>query len=231
MKFNSSLNFKPAIFLIFIIIVSQRVVLNAQQSIGFGIHADPLAGWFSSNDSEVTGKEANAGFNFGLTFNKYFYENYAFSTGISLVTAGGSFSSSDTIMLELKKPTEVLPGSKLVYNIKYLTVPIGLKLISNQIGYISLFTDIGFNPMFVLGGNVAVPSQNIAKDNADNILNRFSMGYHVIGGIEYSLGGTTAIVIGINFNSNFTNILKEDDNQPSFKIMHKMLGLHLGLNF
>jgi len=231
MKFNSSLRLRPAIFVILLIIVLQRVTINAQQSIGFGIHADPLVGWFTSDNSNITGKGATTGFNFGLTFNKYFYENYAFSMGLSLITAGGSFSSSDTVMLKLKKPVEVLPGSKSLYKIKYLAIPVGLKLRTKQIGYISIFTDIGLDPKFILGGKVEIPSQNILKENADNMLSRLSMGYHIIGGIEYSLGGTTSLVLGLNFDSNFTNVIKIDNHQPAVKIVHKMLGLHLGLNF
>jgi len=223
MKFN----LRAVILVIFLIIISQRAVVNAQQLIGFKIHADPLVGWFSSDDSFITGKSAKAGFNFGVTFNKYFYENYAFSTGLSLITAGGSFSSSDTVTLKLKNPVEVLPGNRLVYNIRYLAVPVGLKLRSNQIGYVSIFTSIGFDPKFVIGGKVEIPSRNIVKENADNMLSRLSMGYHLIGGIEYSLGGTSSIVLGIRFDSNFTDVTKHSDA----KITHKMLGLHLGFNF
>ena len=213
----------------FLVIIPQRA--SSQQLIGFGVHVDPLVGWFTSDNSNITGKGATSGFNFGLTFNKYFYENYAFSMGLSLITAGGSFSCSDTAVLKLKKPIEVLPGGKSIYKIKYLAIPVGLKLRSNQIGYISIFTDIGLDPKFILGGKVEIPSQNIVKENADNMLNRLSMGYHIIGGIEYSLGGTTSLVLGLNFDSNFTNVIKNDNHQPSVKILHKMLGLHLGFNF
>jgi len=218
---------RTALFIIFLIIVSQETEINAQQSIGFKVHAEPLAGWFSSHDSDVAGRSAKAGFNFGVTFNKYFHGNYAFSTGLSLITAGGNISYSDTIMLKLKNPVEILPKNKLAYSIKYLSVPVGLKLKSNQIGYVSIFTNIGLDQKFILGGKIEVPSRNIAKENADNLLRRLSMGYHVIGGIEYSLGGSSAIVLGIRFDSNFTDIIK----QPDAKITHKMLGLHLGFNF
>ena len=223
MKFN----LRAVIFVIFLITISQRGVVNAQQSIGFKIHADPLAGWFSSHDSDVAAKSAKAGFNFGLTFNKYFHENYAFSTGLSLITAGGNISYNNAFTLELKDPAKINPESKLVYSIRYLAVPIGLKLRSNQIGYVSIFANVGLDPKFILGGKVEVPSLNIAKENADNMLSRLSMGYHVIGGVEYSLGGTSAIVLGIRFDSNFTDATKH----PDTKIMHKMLGLHLGFNF
>ena len=223
MKFN----LRVATFVMFLIIISQRGEINAQQSIGFKVHAEPLAGWFSSYDSDVARRSAKAGFNFGLTFNKYFHENYAFTMGLSLITAGGNVSYSDTVTLNFKKPVEVLPESKLVYSIRYLAVPAGLKLRSKQMGYVSVFTNVGLDPKFILGGKVEVPSQNIAKENADNMLNRLSMGYHIIGGIEYSLGGTSAIVIGIKFDSNFTDVT----NYPDAKITHKMLGLHLGFNF
>jgi len=231
MKYNSNLTFRSAIFVIVLISASQTATLNAQQSIGFGIHADPLVGWFSSDNNAIIGKGVGAGFNFGLEFNKYFHENYAFSTGVSLITAGGTLSSSSPITLDLKNPITISPGSKMVYKIQYLAIPIGLKLKSNQIGYISLFTNIGLDPKFVLGGNIEVPSQNIPKENANNELNRLSVGYHVVGGIEYSLGGTTSVVVGINFDSNFTNIIKKSANKPTAKILHKMLGLRLGLNF
>jgi len=218
---------RTALFVILSVIISQKTIINAQQSIGFKVYAESLVGWFSSDDSDVADKGAKAGFNFGLTFNKYFHENYAFSTGLSLITIGGCYSYKDAVRLELKNPVEILPGNRLVYSIRYLAIPVGLKLRTNQIGYVSIFTNIGLDPKFILGGKIEVPSQNIAKENADNMLRELSMGYHVIGGIEYSLGGTSAIVLGIKFDSNFTDIIK----YPDAKIMHKMLGLHLGFNF
>ena len=228
--FYEKINFKmkrTVLFIMLLVSVSQGAEINAQQLIGFKVHADPLAGWFGSDNSDIAAKSAKAGFNFGLTFNRYFHGNYAFSTGLSLVTAGGNIAYKDTVTLKLKNPIEVLPKSKLAYSIRYLAIPIGLKLRSNQIGYVSIFTNIGLDPKFILGGKVEVPSRNIAKENADNMLSRLSMGYHVIGGIEYSVGGTSAIVLGIRFDSNFTDITKH----PDAKITHKMLGLHLGFNF
>ena len=231
MKLYSRLKFRIATFTILSVIVAHGTLINAQQSIGFGIHANPTVGWLSSDNSDITGEGARAGFNFGLTFNKYFTENYAFSTGISLITAGGSLADRDTSTLELNRLITVLPGSKMIYNIKYLVIPIGLKLKSKQIGYVTIFTDLGLDPKFTIGGKVEIPSQNIPKEKAVGELKKVSLGYHIIGGIEYSLGGTTAIVLGINFDSNFTDITKENRNQRTDKIVHKLLGFHLGLNF
>lgn len=221
--------YTPLLFLFFITVPGR--VMYAQQNISFGIHADPLIGWFSSDINDVYNSGAKAGLNFGLTFNKYFTQNYAFSTGLSLITAGGNLSCTDTTELMLRNITTVLPGNAVAYSIKYLAIPLGLKLKSNQIGYITFFTDLGLDPKFVLGGNLEIPSQRIKKESASNELNRFNMGYHITGGIEYSLGGTTALVVGLNFDSNFIDITKENGNQPADKILHKMLGFRLGVNF
>jgi hypothetical protein len=218
------------VFLVLQLIPSANVA-NAQQTIGFGIHADPLIGWFSSDNNNVTNESVKAGLNFGMTFNRYFTENYAFSAGLSLITAGGGLSHNDTITLLLKNEETIPPGNTVIYNIKYLAVPVGLKLQSNQIGYITYFTDLGFDPKFVLGGKAEIPTMNIEKEDATAELNNFNMGYHITAGIEYSLGGTTAIVLGLTFDSNFIDITRENGDQPSDRILHKMLGFRIGINF
>lgn len=203
----------------------------AQKRISFGIHADPLAGWFTSDNKDVINKGTRPCLNFGLTFNRYFTENYAFSTGLNLITAGGRLSYNDTVTMALNNPTTILPGNDVIYNIKYLSIPLGLKLQSNQIGYITFFTDIGIDPKFVLGGKAEIPEMGIEKENATAELKDFNMGYHVTAGIEYSLGGTTAIALGLTFDSNFIDITEDTVDQPLDKILHKMLGIRLGINF
>jgi hypothetical protein len=204
---------------------------NAQKRISFGIHADPMAGWFTSDNKDVMNQGARPGLNFGLTFNRYFTENYAFSTGLNLITAGGRLSYNDTVTMALNNPTTILPGNEVIYNIKYLAIPVGLKLQSNQIGYITFFTDLGLDPKFVLGGKAEIPEMGIEKENASGELRDFNMGYHVTAGIEYSLGGTTAIALGLTFDSNFIDITEDTGDQPIDKILHKMLGFRLGINF
>ena len=103
-------------------------MIQAQQQIGFGIHADPVISWFSSDIKEIKNEGARPGFNFGLTFNRYFSPNYSFSTGISLLNAGGRLVSSDTTIMEFTNFTStVLPGKPVVYKIQYLAIPIGPK--------------------------------------------------------------------------------------------------------
>jgi hypothetical protein len=59
----------------------------------------------------------------------------------------------------------------------------------------------------------------------------FNLSYHITAGIEYSLGGTTAIVAGLNFDNNFLDITKDNGNQPVDKISQRIISFRLGVNF
>jgi hypothetical protein len=207
-------------------------ISNAQPRMTIGIHADPLISWFSSDIMQIRSDGPRAGFNFGVTFNNYFTPNYAFSTGISLIRAGGRLASSDTTLLELSKSTyKILPGNPVIYKIQYLSFPFGLKLQTNQIGYVRFFSDLGLDPKIVISRKADIPSLSVVDENAANQLRLFNLSYHVTAGIEYSFGGTTALVFGLNFDNNFLDITKDKGNQPSDNVSNKMLSFRLGVNF
>jgi hypothetical protein len=230
LKSNKNCLVKILIFL-FLAFVPLNI-LQAQQKIVFGIHADPVISWFSTDIKEVYNVGARPGFCFGLTYNKYFTSNYSFSTGISLLNAGGRLVNKDTTVMEFTNfKSTVLPGNPVVYKIRYLVFPIGLKLQTNQIGYLTFFSDLGLDPKIVIGGKADIPSLNITNEKAMNELRMFNLSYHVTAGIEYSIGGTTALVFGLNFDNNFLDITKDNGNQPVDKVSHKILSFRLGVNF
>jgi hypothetical protein len=207
-------------------------ILSGQGKISFGIHADPVVSWFKSDVKETINEGARPGFNFGLSFNKYFSSNYSFSTGISIVSGGGSLINSDTIVMEFTNSTStVIAGNPVIYKIQYLAIPLGLKLETNQIGYVTFFTDLGLDPKIVIGGRADIPSLDISGENAMNELNTFNLSYHITAGIQYSLGGTTAFVLGLSFDNNFLDITRDNGDQPKDIVSHKLLSFRIGLNF
>lgn len=218
--------------IISLIIIFSPFILNAQQRISFGLHADPVISWFASDIKETKNEGARPGFSFGLTYNKYFTPNYSFSTGISLISAGGRLISSDTTVMEFSNfKSTVLPGKVVVYKIKYLSIPFGIKLQTNQIGYITFFSDLGLDPKVVIGGKADIPSLNLSGETATYELRRFNLSYHITAGIEYSLGGSTALVLGLNFDNNFLDITKDNGKQLKDIVTHKLLSFRLGVNF
>ena len=219
-------------FLIIACIVLTPSLTYAQQRISFGLHADPVISWFASDIKQTKNDGARPGFNFGLTYNKYFSPNYSFSTGISLLNAGGRLVSSDTTEMEFSNfKSIVLPGKPVIYKIQYLTIPIGLKLQTNQIGYITFFSDLGLDPKVVIGGKADIPSNKISGENATKELRMFNLSYHVTGGIEYSIGGTTALVLGLNFDNNVLDVTKDNGKQLRDVVTHKILSFRIRIIF
>lgn len=207
--------------------------MNAQQRITFGLHVDPVISWFTTDVSTTQNSGSRPGFNFGLTFNKYFAPNYSFSTGITLMNTGGRLlnNSGQPTLLQLSKPTIVGPGESVVYKIQYLSIPLGLKLQTNQIGYLTYFSDIGLDPKVVISGKADIPSLNLTNERAINELNIFNLSYHITAGLEYSLGGSTSLISALSFENNFLDITKDNETQTPDKVSHKMLSFRLGVNF
>ena len=231
---NNNQSFLSGVYkttILFLLILTP-IVLNGQQKIVFGLHADPVISWFSSDIRQVKNVGARPGFNFGLTYNKYFTSNYSFSTGISLLNAGGRLVSSDTVVMHFPNfKATVLPGNPVVYKIKYLVFPVGLKLQTNQIGYLTFFSDLGLDPKIVISRKADIPSLSITGENASYEISMFNLSYHITAGIEYSMGGTTAFLLGLNFDNNFLDITKDNGNQPVDKVSQRILSFRLGVNF
>jgi len=207
--------------------------IQAQQRIVLGLHVDPVISWFSSDVAVTQNSGARPGFNFGLTFNKYFTSNYAFSTGISLQNAGGRLISntSQPTILQLSKPTTVASGESVIYKIQYLSVPLGLKLQANRIGYITFFSDIGIDPKIVVAGKVDIPYLSISNERAINELNVFNLSYHIMAGMEYQLTGNNSFIIGFGFEKALFDITRDNGDQPSNVVLQKLLSFRLGMTF
>jgi hypothetical protein len=206
-------------------------VINGQ-NFRFGVFADPVISWFSTDTRETSNDGARAGFNFGFTFNKYFSDNYSFSSGISIMNTGGRLYNADTIEVVFNNfTTEVAAGKSVVYRIQYLSIPLGLKFESNQIGYVTFFADVGIDPKYAIGGKIDIPSESIKGESAENELRKLNLSYHILAGIGYSLGGKTEIVLGLGFEHCFLDATKDLNLQPVDKISDNIIKFRIGVNF
>lgn len=214
------------------IILLMTISVAKGQNIQISLSADPVISWFSSDTRDVVNEGARPGFSFTLQFDKYFAENYAFSTGITVLNVSGRVYYSDTMHLRFKNSEIYIPGDEeIVYNIQYISVPVGLKLRTNQIGYITFFTNIGLDPKVMIGGKADIPFSDITDENITEELRRFNLGYHIAAGTEYSLGGNTSLVFGLGYENMFLDTTRDYEDQPVDKIGMHIIRFKLGINF
>ncbi len=203
--------------------------------ISLGVHLDPIISWFSTDSYDTRNKGFITGFNFGISYNKYFSPNYAISSGINIINAGGRLVSRETTHFELKnyyhETIVVEPGEVITYKISYLSIPVGIKLRSNQTTYGMLFTDIGVDPKIVLAARADIPSANIKGGNAMPEIRPVNLSYHISGGIEYPVSSNNCIVLGIGFEKNLFDITRDRRDQPWDVVIHKLFSFRIGLTF
>jgi len=208
---------------------------RVQPFINFSIHFDPLISWFSTDSYDTRSDGVVPGFNFGISYNKYFGPNYSFSSGINIINAGGRVINRETTRFEFKNYNSsiitVQPGEEITYRITYLSIPLGLKLQTNQIGYGRFFTDVGLDPKIVVGGRADIPSENIKGGNASQELNLFNLSFHIMAGMEYPLSGNNSFIVGIGFDKNLFDITRDNGDQPSNVVTQKLLSFRIGMTF
>lgn len=192
----------------------------------FGLQVSPSFAWMTANNNRVNSSGTNLGLKLGMLGEFYFRPNYAFSTGI-----GFSFNYGGTLQhewagfywedsyRELTTDTTALPQqTKLKYNIQFLEIPLGLKLISNEFGpagNIRYFVE----PAITLGIKTQAKGEITGVgvgDGFDDInirreVNPINLAWGLTAGIEYGLGGSTALVAGIGFQVGFADVTRDGD--------------------
>lgn len=204
------------------------------QEIKFVAHADPLITWMSSNGSDYSSMGARAGLDLGLNILYYFKENYAASSGISFLSAGGRQSAFEEHTMVFNNFTEdVAPGEEMTYNLRYLNIPLGARLQTTPSGSMTYFTDLGFDIRILLKSTIDLPSDEITNENGRTEVFGMNAGWHATFGLEYELSMETSLVAGLGFNKDFFDVTKDLENvfQPDDRSRLSMFRFRLGIKF
>ncbi|MFO7829222.1 MAG: porin family protein [Bacteroidales bacterium] len=199
------------------------------QSIRFSVFADPKLSWMSPDLKDVTSEGSKLGVNIGLNVDNFFAKNYAFMTGISIDNTGGKLKYDFKKNIETNSSTDdsIPAGSTLNYKLQYINVPLGLKFKTNQIGYSTFYTHLGINGGINIKATGEVDNYELENENISDEVKLFTLGYFIGAGIEYSLGGNTAIVLGLTYTNGFIDITPDTNN----KVTLSNFALRIGVLF
>jgi hypothetical protein len=211
------------------IILGTMISVWAQESpIRFSVHVDPQFAWFNSDDQTVQPDGSVFQMQAGLQMDYFFAEKYAFSMGVGINNLGGNLLYADSTEFSSKgEPLLVAPGEPAKLNLQYIDIPIGLKLKTEELGYATLFLQLGFNPMININARMTSEESSIEKEDIRESIYLFCLGYHAGLGIEYTLGGSTAFIGGIRWTSGLTDVT--DNDRANVKM--DAISIHLGILF
>jgi len=223
----------------------------AQEKYTFGMHISPSYAWLRPNVLNVTNHKAKMGFSYGLFLDNNFSDNYAFATGFTVSHNGGTLIYNDTVTtfkadaLQHKDTSsgllvpDVFPGGTRVrYSLQHIEIPVTLKLTMNEIGYITPFVQLGFSTRFNIKAraNIREVSNTLIEEKIDirRDVTIFGFAMYVGAGIEYALGGNTALIAAIYFSNGFTDVTNdkvEDDKTAAYKVVANYMSLRMGIIF
>ena len=245
-----------AILLLLIVGLTLKGLSQDYKKFRFGLKGCPALGWIKpdvyitddqkillpeSSVKEYTSEGMTFGFSYGAVLELAFGSNYSFTTGATIAHTGGKLQYPHQPKIKITDSVMTTGTLLRKFNIQYVEIPLLLKMKTNEIGYITYFGQFGFGAGFNIaataddhfdytgsagGSELNKPGIDIKSEKEISFLR----GSLIIGaGIEYSLGGNTSVVAGVNFNNGFTDILR-GENDIVTDIKEKAISNYLEIN-
>jgi hypothetical protein len=204
----------PVIFIVMVAVNSQA----QYKPVLFGLRAGMNLGWVKPDVEEYASEGVRPGFTWGFISEFFMMENYAILTGFNMNFTGGKMeypwqedviTGSDTMMMQGQLHRQ--------YNLKYIEIPLCLKMQTELSEKIRIFGKIGLGTAFNLnakatdkfsyeGGEV-----NKSKINIDDEIALMRESLIVGGGMEWTIKGSTAVIIELTYDNAFNNLLTGDN--------------------
>ncbi len=223
---------KPIVFFL-LFLMSGPLLADDDFGFRFGMHISPNLSWFRAETRGYDNRGASPGFSYGLIVDYEFARNYVVTSGLNILNTGGKMRYR---YLHEGDDTQ----KRRDYSLRYLEIPLGLKLRTEEMGFMTYYGKFGLG----LGFNIRAKADDRIYREVNSTLQiddediseetRFiKAGLIIGGGLEYSLGGMTSLLAGITFHNGFANILDQDNpavaTSPS--AMNNYIEFTLGVMF
>lgn len=162
----------------------------------------------------------------------FFEEHFAFSTGVAWSFGGGQVIYQESLPFSfISGPYQLGAGEQITYRLRCVEVPLGLKMASREIGYTTLFSDFGLNPMWTEKASGDTSDGVFRKSPVFKEVTRFNLGYHAELGFTYSFGNKTALVFSAYYKNTFLDVTTDYLDKPHDTNRMNQAGIRVGFAF
>ena len=206
----------------------------------FGLKISPSVAWLGPDKTKFNGLTVENGgakikFGYGLITEFRLSKNYSFLTGVEVNYVGGSINYKDVnkVNYKINDSTAFFLKSR-EYKQQYVTIPLALKLKTNEIGFMTYFGQIGVDLSFKVkgranddgtlfyldsvAGTYTLPGAAHTASDVDILKQQslFRIALNVGIGAEFNIAGNTSLLVAVNYNNGFTNFFynkTKDENK------------------
>ncbi len=194
------------------------------QNYDISVYTEPQIAWITSNHGGVAANGAIMHINAGIELDLFFAENYAFTMSLCLNNTGGKLHYVSPISF-VQIRDSIPGGSPMKHNLQYVGIPLGLKLKSEELGYTTFYFHGGLIPMFNTNASTTSEILGYKRRNIKSDVNLFNLNYFAEAGIEYRLGGNTALKAGLKWSGGVTDVTKNDFASNNINSIGLLLGV------
>lgn len=223
---------KLSILLALIFVSTWAFSQTSDKRIRLGLSMSPGYSWLKSDYTNVETDAGKLEFAYGINLDYQLLDNYYFTTGLFMKRSGGKLKYQDNVPFMINDTlANFSSGVSVNYGLQYFIIPIGLKLKTNEIGYLTYFANFGLNPMFNIKATGDANQLSVENANINQEVNFFNLGYFVGAGAEYALSSHFILFGAIDYNQGFIDVTANTDGREKDKTVLSHLALKLGIFF
>lgn len=211
----------------------------------FGLKLSPNLGFVQPETKTLKSNGAGLGYTFGLMLELPIGTtgNYRFATGLNLNNMKGKWKTDYQYVADANAASPVLT-KELETNVglQYVELPLTVKLMTNEIGYMRYFAVVGAGNAFNVkaksdqvvakvdgtradGRPIVSNFEKLEGESIQDDIALYKASLIVGAGAEYTFSGNTAMMFGITYNNGFTNILDIEGAKAKAHYLELSLGV------
>lgn len=193
------------------------VSVSAQEKkVRIGLNGAPNLAYFKSITPGLEKDKPRFTMDYGVLVDINFSNNYAFATGINIRNTGGTLVYPDANTLDVLAIQLESGVTTRKYKLRYVEVPLTIKMKTNEIGYLTYFGQVGLGVGTKIGafadskftpGSQLGATQEISADD-ENVLEEmffFNVNSIINLGVEYNISGSTSLVFSLGYKNGLMN--------------------------
>ena len=185
----------------------------------FGVKVAPNISWMSPDSKGYESDGSVFGFSWGFLADIALTENYFVKTGFNLDYQNAKLKFPHQIKLDENASEFTVGTVQRKYNLRYLELPLTIKMRTNQFDQKAFYGEVGFGTAFNLkagakddfsynDGNNSLQLESDINDEVAFIKSSLLVG----AGMEYFIDESTSLILSLNFSNGLNNILTKENS-------------------
>jgi hypothetical protein len=178
--------------------IAQKI---AQKVVNFTFVLSPQVSRLNSGSSDVKNGKNLLGFDYGIEGDICLgSERHTITTGLTVSSTGGTLIYKIPVSFAGKP----LPaGTAVDYDLKYIEIPLALKLYSKDFSRKRFYAQFGLNNWLNIKAKASTSDGSFHDETIHGEIGFYNIGLNVGGGMDYDLGNRNYLTGGIVYTSSF----------------------------